>query len=243
MAAQNFYSQDFTDGNELTGDELDTIQEEAQAEFEKRSSEQLGSGVCDSTSFVGTIDAGADAVDFVAGAGAYHLGKRFATGGSVSFSGSDAADTYYLYLAASTGALAKSTSVPAASAGLLLYSVTWNGSDTLSALTDLRVVGFVGTAQLQVKTISGTQEINLPLSSSMEVTLDHEADAEFALPLHFEAYCDDPVTITPLSSRSNGDKTDGAHVCLLLENESDYGYDYEYGYTTTLRWSRTGLML
>jgi len=69
---------------------------------------------------------------------------RFYGSGSVNFDSGDAADTYYIYVDASapTAPLVASSVAPTGGE-CILCSVAWNGTDTLSALADLREWGII----------------------------------------------------------------------------------------------------
>ena len=71
----------------------------------------------------------------------YGAGKKYVGSASLAFSGSDAAQTWYIYWDSSAEALAKASSLPDTTEDILLCSVVWNGSTTLSALVDLRLWG------------------------------------------------------------------------------------------------------
>jgi len=109
-----------------------------QLEFEERLDEWAQAGII--SGLAASID-GAD-IDIAAGRG-YASGRRCLGGASITFSGSDAANTYYVYWDASAQALAKSTSAPSTgTAGDLVFcKVAWDGSTTLSSLVDLRQYG------------------------------------------------------------------------------------------------------
>lgn len=109
-----------------------------QLEFEERLDEWAQAGII--SGLAASIDS-AD-IDIASGRG-YASGRRYLGGQSITFSGSDAADDYYVYWDASAEALAKSTSAPTTTtAGDLVFClVTWDGSATLSALVDLRQYG------------------------------------------------------------------------------------------------------
>lgn len=77
----------------------------------------------------------------IASGDGYASGIRYAGGETIAFSGSDASGTYYVYFDASAEALAKSTSAPDRTVDLEFCTVAWNGSTTLSSLTDLRPYG------------------------------------------------------------------------------------------------------
>lgn len=109
-----------------------------QLEFEERLDEWAQAGII--SGLAASIDS-AD-IDIASGRG-YASGRRYLGAESITFSGSDAADDYYVYWDASVPALAKSTSAPTTgTAGDLIFClVTWDGATTLSALTDLRQYG------------------------------------------------------------------------------------------------------
>jgi hypothetical protein len=232
-----FYTQDFNNLGHtgLEGDDLNLIQTQAQAEWERRSREQLGDGVIDSTSFVAALDVPGLKVDFTAGAGAYFRGKRYTTGGSVVFSGSDGAGTYFLYLDTS-GVLQKATTRPAAAVGLTLASAAWDGATTLSALTDMRRVGSVGSGQLQLKTVSGTLALNVGAGLSADVVINYGAQADFAVVLDRQAWCDEGMSIRVATQLQSGERTYGSQLCLEIDNEGESNYE------TTLHWQVTGLL-
>jgi len=73
-------------------------------------------------------------------------GKRYEGSDSMSFSGSDASDTFYGYLDPTddTTPLTKGTSA-ASGDQVPIFQVDWNGSDTLSNLVDLREWGILET--------------------------------------------------------------------------------------------------
>lgn len=134
----------FPDKPELqVGDVADPAQMNAafdgiQSEFEDRTAAALLDGVVAgmACSINGT------AVDIGAGQ-AYVQGLLFTGGASVAFEASDAAGTYYVYIASSDPAAPykKSTAQPGAG-NLVLCCVDWDGS-ALSNLVDLRVWGLV----------------------------------------------------------------------------------------------------
>jgi len=128
--------------NKADGDEVAVAEHRKQAlgiqaELEERQDAWAVSGVISGGAC--TID-GTDVA--VATIDAYAQGKRYQGADSVAFSGSDAADDYYIYLDPSDDVtpLTKSTTEPTGDE-LLLCVVTWNGTDTLSALVDLREWG------------------------------------------------------------------------------------------------------
>ncbi|HUU97228.1 MAG TPA: hypothetical protein VM487_15935 [Phycisphaerae bacterium] len=94
----------------------------------------------------GVISGGACSVDDpdidVAAIVAYAGGKRYEGSESLTFTVSDAADDYYVYIDPTddTTPLTKGTTLPSGNE-LPLGLVTWNGTDTLSALVDLRAWG------------------------------------------------------------------------------------------------------
>jgi len=108
-----------------------------QAEIEERQDAWATSGV---------LSGGACSIDGtdvdVAAIDAYAQGKRYQGSDSVAFSGSDAANDYYIYLdpADDVTPLTKSAVEPTGDECVLCI-VTWNGADTLSALVDLRQWG------------------------------------------------------------------------------------------------------
>lgn len=120
-----------------TGAEFTGLQDGIQAEIEERQDAWATSGVLSGGAC--TID-GTD-VD-VATIDAYAQGKRYQGSDSVTFTGSDPADDYYIYLdpADDVTPLTKSAVEPTGDE-LVLCVVTWNGTDTLSALVDLREWG------------------------------------------------------------------------------------------------------
>jgi len=69
--------------------------------------------------------------------------KRYSGSDSVAFTGDDANDTFYIYLDPTddTTPLTKSASAPTAGTDCCLCQVAWDGTDTLSALVDLREWG------------------------------------------------------------------------------------------------------
>ena len=109
-----------------------------QLEHEERLDEWAQAGII--SGLAASID-GAD-IDIASGRG-YASGRRYLGGQSLTFSGADGADDYYVYWDASGEALAKSASAPSTgTAGDLVFClVTWDGATTLSALTDLRQYG------------------------------------------------------------------------------------------------------
>ncbi len=108
-----------------------------QAEFEER---------MDAWALSGVISGGAPSINGtdldIATIDGYAQGKRYSGSDSVAFSGSDASDTYYIYLDPSDDVtpLTKSTTEPTGDE-LLLAQVDWNGADTLSNLVDRRQWG------------------------------------------------------------------------------------------------------
>ncbi len=122
-----------------TAAEWNAIQDGLQAEVEERLDHLV-------PSVPGVISGGAcsiDGVDInVAEIVAYAGGKRYEESESVTFSGSDAADDYYIYIDPTDDVtpLTKGTTLPSGDE-LPLGLVTWDGTDTLSALVDLRAWG------------------------------------------------------------------------------------------------------
>ena len=125
-------------GNQISAASFNTYQEALQDEFDNRTSIGTVAGVI--SGLLASISTTNIAV--AAGEG-YGDGFKYAGAGSIAFSGADAAGTYYVYWDSSAAALAKSTTVPDTSVDILLCSVYWNGSTTLSALVDLRAWGIV----------------------------------------------------------------------------------------------------
>ena len=76
----------------------------------------------------------------VAAGEGYGDGKRYLGGESITFVGA-ASGTYYVYFDSSAEALAKSLTAPDTTHDILICSVVWNGTDTLSGLVDLRPWG------------------------------------------------------------------------------------------------------
>jgi len=75
---------------------------------------------------------------------AYCSGKRYSGSSSIAFTAGDSANTYYLYIDPTndTSPYAKATADPGVGY-LVLGTVAWNGTDTLSSLVDLRPWGVI----------------------------------------------------------------------------------------------------
>jgi hypothetical protein len=108
-----------------------------QAEYEERFYAGTPAGVI--TGLAGSISTTSIAV---ASGGGYAGGKRYEGGESISFVGA-AAGTYFVYWDQSAEAIAKALTEPDTEEDLLICSVAWNGTTTLSALQDLRPWGVI----------------------------------------------------------------------------------------------------
>ena len=129
-----------------TGDNADAdtvfndVGDGLQSEFENRTTLGTVAGVI--SGLACTISTTSIAV--AAGEG-YGDGMKYAGGESLTFSGSDAAGTYYVYWDSSGETLAKSLTVPDTSVDILLCRTTWDGATTheAAALVDLRAWGIL----------------------------------------------------------------------------------------------------
>ncbi len=123
-----------------------------QDEFEERQDDFSVAGVL--TSLLASTSTAA-IVSIAAGDG-YGTGKRYKGGETITFSGTDAAGTWYVYWDASAEALAKSTTSPDTTIDILLCSVVWDGLTTLSSLVDLRPWGVQPQVLVHFSHDSGT---------------------------------------------------------------------------------------
>lgn len=123
-------------------DQMNDAFDGIQAEFEDRMEAHVLNGVISGMdcSINGTQ------VDIAAGE-AYCDGKRYSGSASVTFSAADASGTYYIYIDPTDDAspYKKATSDPGAGY-LVLATVDWDGSSTLSNLVDLRPWGLLPAA-------------------------------------------------------------------------------------------------
>ncbi|MCU7521610.1 MAG: hypothetical protein HF312_15430 [Ignavibacteria bacterium] len=134
MAKDIYFSQVFAPGNKLTAQAVNTMQGEAQAEFERRVDELFSDGVLTADGFAPSIVG--TSLDFSAGV-LYFLGKRYHGPITYPFPAVNAG-LYYVYIDDSTGALAVSLTAPVSTTGFLLCTVSWDGSTTLTNLVDQR---------------------------------------------------------------------------------------------------------
>jgi hypothetical protein len=131
---------------------LNEIYTNVQAEIELDRSRTVG---CYEVPTI-TIDGPGKKVDvsWPLGKGCVVFGPRYTTAGSWGFSASDAAGTWYLRVV--NGAYAKAQNESAT--GLTLAQVTWNGTDTLSALTLTILASRPGIAVVSGSTVTSVNE-------------------------------------------------------------------------------------
>lgn len=137
----------------ISSSSWNTYEDALQAEFENRTHIHAVAGVISGLST--SID-GAD-IDVAAGEG-YGNGYEYAGAQSFTFS-AQAAGTWYVYWDSSEEALAASATVPDTSLDILLCSCYWNGSDTLSALVDLRAWGIDPLPLIKTTYVIGTATV------------------------------------------------------------------------------------
>jgi len=156
MAATGFTQYSAVTNTDASPTSFNNMQDAIQAEFVARTTIGTVAGVI--SGLLCTISTTAIAV--AAGEG-YGDGLKYAGGESLTFSGSDAAATYYVYWDSSEEALAKSTTVPDTSLDILLCKTTWDGATTheAAALVDLRAWGIVPLPLLSCSWQIGTVSV------------------------------------------------------------------------------------
>jgi len=146
-----------TTGEVLTATNYNNLITESQAEFEKRWSLVSGFYAVPSLSISGTSV-------FMTVIDALVLGRRITNAGSIPFTGSNSAGTYYI-MVDDTGAY--STGSAPVSGKLTIGTIAWDGTTTLSSLVITAVIG------LSIIGMSGSSSVIIPFKGPWTVSTSY----------------------------------------------------------------------